>query len=179
MKPIRTILAVFIAALALPMAASAENGAATFDAKSEEIVVFGQKSQSKLRREVYDAEEDFYALFNKLNDDADYDVRCFYEGGDRHSYQESRLPGKVRYESVFITCCAKRQRPVSRRKSGRQSRTCKKIGDIPGKDGDIDCFQCKFANGADPVQHVASRIPGGTRGDRQQLRLERNSRDPI
>lgn len=80
MKPIRTILAVFIAALALPMAASAENGAATFDAKSEEIVVFGQKSQSKLRREVYDAEEDFYALFNKLNDDADYDVRCFYEG---------------------------------------------------------------------------------------------------
>lgn len=38
-----------------------------------------QKSQAELRREVYEAEEDFYALYNKLNDERDYSVRCRYE----------------------------------------------------------------------------------------------------
>jgi len=51
-------------------------------------VVFGQeaadsevreKSKSELRREVFQTEEDFYALYNKLNDEKDYSVRCRYE----------------------------------------------------------------------------------------------------
>ena len=74
MKPTRTILALFVAVLALPMAAIAQDEEA-----STEIVVIGQKSLAELRRDVFEAEEDFYALFNKLNDERDYDVRCFYE----------------------------------------------------------------------------------------------------
>lgn len=38
-----------------------------------------QKSQADLRREVYQAEEDFYAQYNKLNEERDYSVRCRYE----------------------------------------------------------------------------------------------------
>ncbi len=32
-----------------------------------------------LRRDLIDAEDDFYSLCNKLNDDNEYDVRCCYE----------------------------------------------------------------------------------------------------
>jgi hypothetical protein len=39
----------------------------------------GQKSLAELRREVFQAEDDFYSTYNKLNDDRDYAVRCFYE----------------------------------------------------------------------------------------------------
>jgi len=52
---------------------------ASNDQATEDIVVVGKKSMSKLRREVYESEEDFYALYNKLNDDGEYDVRCWYE----------------------------------------------------------------------------------------------------
>jgi len=74
MKPTRTILALFIAVLALPMAAIGQDEEA-----STEIAVIGQKSLAEIRRDVFQAEEDFYVLFNKLNDEKDYDVRCFYE----------------------------------------------------------------------------------------------------
>ncbi len=45
----------------------------------EEIVVQGEKSLSQLRHRVYAAEDDFYALFNSMNDDDDFDIRCTEE----------------------------------------------------------------------------------------------------
>ena len=74
MKSIFTLMALIGAAVALPMAATAQDDAAT-----EEIVVVSKKSLNQLRREVFRSEEDFYKLFNQLNDESDYDVRCFYE----------------------------------------------------------------------------------------------------
>lgn len=74
MKLTHTILALFAAVLALPMAA-----AGPAEEEIENIVVIGQKSMASLRRDVFRSEEGFYALYNKLNDDNEYDVRCFYE----------------------------------------------------------------------------------------------------
>ncbi len=45
----------------------------------EEIIVYGDKSLHDLRREVYKAEESFFALFSSLNEVDEYDVRCYYE----------------------------------------------------------------------------------------------------
>ena len=45
----------------------------------EEIIVYGNKSLAALRREVYKAEENFFDLFNSLNQDFEYDVNCYYE----------------------------------------------------------------------------------------------------
>ncbi len=74
MKLTHTILALFAAVLALPMAA-----AGPAEEEIENIVVIGQKSKASLRRDVFQSEETFYALYNTLNDDNEYDVRCFYE----------------------------------------------------------------------------------------------------
>lgn len=60
--------------VALPMVAAGQDDMAT-DNKGD----VSNKSASDLRRDVYQAEEDFYAVFNKLNDEKDYEVRCFYE----------------------------------------------------------------------------------------------------
>ncbi len=69
---------------ALPMAAvgqdeEASTGVASNDETIDDSVVVGQKSLAELRRDAFQAEEDFYSLYNKLNDDKEYDVRCFYE----------------------------------------------------------------------------------------------------
>jgi hypothetical protein len=45
----------------------------------EEIIVYGNKPLHALRREVYRAEQNFFDVFNSLNEDDEYDVRCFYE----------------------------------------------------------------------------------------------------
>lgn len=45
----------------------------------EEIVVYGEKPMSSLRRQVYRAEEKFFDAFNSLNQDDDFRVRCYYE----------------------------------------------------------------------------------------------------
>jgi hypothetical protein len=45
----------------------------------EEIIVYGEKSLPNLRREVNRKEENFFAVFSSLNDDDEYDIRCFYE----------------------------------------------------------------------------------------------------
>ncbi len=84
MKPTRTILTLFVAVLALPLAVAgqdekASTAVASNDATIDEVVVVGQKSIAKLRRDVFRAEEDFYSVYNKLNDEKEYDVRCFYE----------------------------------------------------------------------------------------------------
>jgi hypothetical protein len=57
----------------------ASTGMASNNETIEDIVVVGQKSMTSLRREVFQAEEDFYSLYNELNDDREYDVSCFYE----------------------------------------------------------------------------------------------------
>jgi len=74
MKPTRILLAIMSVVLAAPMAALAQD-----TAPADEIVVVSKKSLSQLRRETYEAEEDFYAIYNKLNDEKEYDVRCRYE----------------------------------------------------------------------------------------------------
>lgn len=78
MKPTNSILALSVAILALPFTALAENTASD-EQPIDDIVVVGKKSLGDLRRDVFEAEEDFYALFNQLNDEPDYNVRCFYE----------------------------------------------------------------------------------------------------
>ncbi len=64
MKQTRTILALFVAVLALPMAAvgqddDASTWVASNDQTIDDIVVVGQKSLSQLRKDVFEAEEDF------------------------------------------------------------------------------------------------------------------------
>jgi hypothetical protein len=45
----------------------------------EEITVYGEKSLTNLRHAVYRTEENFFAAFNSLNEEEEYDVHCFYE----------------------------------------------------------------------------------------------------
>jgi hypothetical protein len=45
----------------------------------EEIVVYGDKSLATLKQVVFRAEENFFDLFSALNDDDEFDIRCFYE----------------------------------------------------------------------------------------------------
>jgi len=45
----------------------------------DEIIVYGDQSLSALRHAVYRAEENFFNVFNSLNDDDEFDVHCFYE----------------------------------------------------------------------------------------------------
>ncbi len=42
----------------------------------EELTVVAPQSLSSMRSEIVDAENDVLALFNSLNDDNDYDIRC-------------------------------------------------------------------------------------------------------
>ncbi len=79
MKPTRMILAIIVAAVAAPMAALGQDSAAADNAPADEIVVVSKKSLAQLRRETYEAEEDFYSIYNKLNDEKEFDVRCRYE----------------------------------------------------------------------------------------------------
>ena len=73
MKPNHRILAAIVVAMVFPLAASAQED------NVDEVVVVGNKSISTLRKEVYEAEADFYALYNTLNDDPEFDVKCNYE----------------------------------------------------------------------------------------------------
>lgn len=59
--------------------ASEQAAAKSSNEEIEEIIVYGEKSLGNLRREVYRTEENFFAAFNSLNDDEEYDVHCFYE----------------------------------------------------------------------------------------------------
>ena len=45
----------------------------------EEIVVYGDKSLNTFRQAIFRAEENFFDLFSSLNDEEEYDIRCFYE----------------------------------------------------------------------------------------------------
>ncbi len=69
----------FLSVAAIPIAAVGQDEGASNDEMIEDNVVADQKSLSELRRDAYEAEEDFYSVYNKLNDEKEYDVRCFYE----------------------------------------------------------------------------------------------------
>jgi len=87
MKRATTFLGLFIAVLALPTAVAEEQEGAIDD-----IVVTGQKPIGDLRRDLWKAEDEFYSLYNELNEDNDYDVRCRWESptGVRKKYQVCR-----------------------------------------------------------------------------------------
>ncbi|MEM7501752.1 MAG: hypothetical protein AAF417_06895 [Pseudomonadota bacterium] len=51
----------------------------SLDEPIEEVVVIGEKSMRTLRHAVYRAEENFFETFSRLNDDDEFDVRCFFE----------------------------------------------------------------------------------------------------
>ena len=74
MKLAHTNFALFIAVLALPITAVGQDGEVV-----DEIVVASQPSMAVLRRDLTEAEADFYALYSKINDDNEYDVRCYRE----------------------------------------------------------------------------------------------------
>ena len=44
----------------------------------DEIVVYGEPTLRLLRDEVYEAEANFYELFNALNNGRQFDITCFY-----------------------------------------------------------------------------------------------------
>ena len=96
MKLTHMKLALFVAILALPMAAVGQEEAPTrlalVDEPIDNIVVSGQKSEAALRQELWKAEDDFYSLYNSLNDDGLYDVRCVDEApiGSRIKVQVCR-----------------------------------------------------------------------------------------
>ncbi len=54
-----------------------ENGPASSDTL-EEIVVYGNRNIVHLRQVVYAAEDEFFAVYNSLNSDDEYDVDCDY-----------------------------------------------------------------------------------------------------
>ncbi len=69
-------------ALALPVFASitcstVQQSMAQEQEPIEEIVVYGEQSLISLRKQVYLAEENFFDLFNALNEDDEFDVQCF------------------------------------------------------------------------------------------------------
>jgi len=45
----------------------------------DEIIVYGDRPLFALRRDVYRAEQNYFDLFNTLNDDDEFDVHCYYE----------------------------------------------------------------------------------------------------
>ena len=70
----RKLVALLATALLLPITSShADENQGASD------VVVAKKSLKQLRNEFYASEEAFYELFNELNDDDQYDVRCYYE----------------------------------------------------------------------------------------------------
>ncbi|MGI9271749.1 MAG: hypothetical protein ACR2QT_08245 [Woeseiaceae bacterium] len=76
MKLTRIILALFVAVLMFPVVAV---GQASENAAIQEASLASQKSPRELRQDLWRAEKDFYNIYNKLNDDALYDVRCYKE----------------------------------------------------------------------------------------------------
>lgn len=78
MKLTRSILALTVVVMTLPTVASGQGESASTQA-DENIVLASQKSPRELRRDLWQAEKDFYAIYNRLNDDGLYDVRCSRE----------------------------------------------------------------------------------------------------
>jgi len=68
--------------LVLPLSGVCQSDAAQTQESPEpieEIVVHGTRSLVKLKREMYKAEEALYDVYNLLNSDDDFDIRCYKE----------------------------------------------------------------------------------------------------
>ena len=70
----RRITGLFIVAAMLPLAVANAD-----ETQQREDTLVAKKSLSELRSDYFEKEEAFYKLFNQLNEDRDYDVRCYYE----------------------------------------------------------------------------------------------------
>jgi hypothetical protein len=73
---IETALAGNVEDVLLPMEKHRE---AEAPGEMEEITVYGQKSLLNLERAVIEAEDEVFALFNTLNTDNQFDIRCYKE----------------------------------------------------------------------------------------------------
>lgn len=78
MKSIHTRVVLLLSVLALPMVAATADESANASA-SENIVVASTKSVREARRDLWKAEKEFYSIYNELNEDNVYDVRCWRE----------------------------------------------------------------------------------------------------
>ena len=70
------LLCIACAPLSFASAIPGQDSAKSTAEPLEEIIVYGKKNIVRMRNEVYHAEDDFYALFNEINLDDDYDVEC-------------------------------------------------------------------------------------------------------
>ena len=73
------VLILALAPVGMSQTVTIEESESAFSESIEEIIVYGEKSVGELRRDVYKAEENFFDLFNSLNQDFEYDVNCYYE----------------------------------------------------------------------------------------------------
>ncbi len=73
------VLALALVPVAMGQTASVDETEQGSSEAIEEITVYGDKPLHALRREVYRAEENFFDVFSSLNQDDEYDVRCYYE----------------------------------------------------------------------------------------------------
>ena len=85
-QPLRTILtALCLTAMVIPFSFAQDQDSSTVsDVESasrpiEEISVFGERTIFTLRLEIESAETEVYGLFNELNSDDDFDVKCVKE----------------------------------------------------------------------------------------------------
>jgi hypothetical protein len=85
------------------MAAAPASEPASSDTR-DEIVVYGKRSLIHLRREVYTAEDNFFAVFNSLNSDDEYDVDCNYvfSIGAHRRLRECKAIFLMKYESDLV-----------------------------------------------------------------------------
>ena len=75
----RAVLFLAMALMGMCQTVSAQGVVPAAADEIEEIVVYGDKSLSLLRRDLYRAEEKAFGLFNSLNSDDDYDIHCYKE----------------------------------------------------------------------------------------------------
>jgi hypothetical protein len=73
------VLVFALAPVGMSQTATTEESEPASAESIEEIIVYGEKSVGELRRDVYRSEENFFDLFNSLNQDFEYDVNCYYE----------------------------------------------------------------------------------------------------
>lgn len=87
----------------------------------EEIVVYGEKSLSNLRSEMYGTEEDFFDVFNALNSRDEFDIDCDFRTplGERRRYHvctpkfavKSEVVASARYIHSLQLAAAQRELP--------------------------------------------------------------------
>jgi hypothetical protein len=80
------LMTLISASMVLPTGAIAEATDESSEEPIEEITVVGEKTLLNLKFAAYQAEEDFFELFNELNEDDEFDVFC-----DKESNTYSRV----------------------------------------------------------------------------------------